>query len=115
MSAMKLEDGTAAVPPDQGVVSSDAAPPSTDRQARPAILRLLPDNKGDASNMLAFLVMVMAIGLHANSPDAAFLKYLLSFGLFSFAGGITNWLAVKMLFDRIPGVKTNKTSVRESD
>mmetsp|Transcript_27370 Transcript_27370/g.54655 ORF Transcript_27370/g.54655 Transcript_27370/m.54655 type:complete len:295 (+) Transcript_27370:63-947(+) len=104
MSAMKLEDGTAAVPPDQGVVSSDAAPPSTDQQARPAILKLLPDNKGDASNMLAFLVMVMAIGLHANSPDAAFLKYLLSFGLFSFAGGITNWLAVKMLFDRIPGL-----------
>lgn len=32
------------------------------------------------------------------------MKYLLSFGLFGFAGGFTNWLAVKMLFDRIPGL-----------
>ena len=31
-------------------------------------------------------------------------RYILSFGLFGFAGGVTNWLAVKMLFDKIPGV-----------
>ena len=31
-------------------------------------------------------------------------RYILAFGLFGFAGGITNWLAVKMLFDEIPGV-----------
>lgn len=34
----------------------------------------------------------------------AWAKYILSGGLFSFAGGMTNWLAVKMLFDRIPGL-----------
>ncbi|KAJ3442553.1 hypothetical protein M0812_12290 [Anaeramoeba flamelloides] len=28
-------------------------------------------------------------------------EYFLAFGLFGFAGGITNWLAVKMLFDKI--------------
>ena len=28
--------------------------------------------------------------------------YLLSFGLFGFAGGFTNWLAIIMLFRRVP-------------
>ena len=31
-------------------------------------------------------------------------QYILAFGLFGFAGGITNWLAIKMLFDKIPGL-----------
>ena len=30
--------------------------------------------------------------------------YILSMGLFGFAGGITNWLAVYMLFERVPGL-----------
>ena len=29
-------------------------------------------------------------------------EFIFQIGLFGFAGGITNWLAVKMLFDRIP-------------
>ena len=29
-------------------------------------------------------------------------RYVLAAGLFGFSGGITNWLAVKMLFDKIP-------------
>jgi uncharacterized membrane protein YheB (UPF0754 family) len=29
-------------------------------------------------------------------------KYILSFGLFGIAGGITNWIAIQMLFDEIP-------------
>ena len=29
---------------------------------------------------------------------------MFAFGLFGFAGGITNWLAVKMLFDEVPGL-----------
>ena len=28
--------------------------------------------------------------------------YLVSFGVFALAGGVTHWLAIKMLFDRIP-------------
>lgn len=31
-------------------------------------------------------------------------RLVLAFGLFGFAGGITNWLAVKMLFDKVPGL-----------
>ena len=30
--------------------------------------------------------------------------FILAFGLFGFAGGVTNWLAVKMLFDKLPYV-----------
>ena len=30
------------------------------------------------------------------------LEWVLAAGLFGFAGGVTNWLAVKMLFDRVP-------------
>lgn len=29
---------------------------------------------------------------------------MLSCGLFALSGGLTNWLAVKMLFDRVPGL-----------
>lgn len=31
-------------------------------------------------------------------------QFVLSFGLFAFSGGFTNWLAIKMLFDRVPGL-----------
>ena len=31
-------------------------------------------------------------------------EYLMAFGLFGFAGGATNWIAIVMLFDEIPGV-----------
>ena len=40
--------------------------------------------------------MLLGILLHSQSPSTLFLKYLLSFGLFSFAGGITNWLGMNM-------------------
>lgn len=30
--------------------------------------------------------------------------YIMAFGLFGFAGGATNWIAIVMLFDEIPGV-----------
>ena len=29
---------------------------------------------------------------------------MLAFGLFGFAGGVTNWLAITMLFDEVPGL-----------
>jgi hypothetical protein len=46
--------------------------------------------------------MCMGIILHSATDGSLGSKYVLSFGLFSFAGGITNWLAIKMLFDKIP-------------
>jgi len=60
-------------------------------------------NKGDLSNVATFVVMVLGLILGAQlGYDTAASKYVLAVGLFGFAGGITNWLAVKMLFDHIP-------------
>ena len=61
-------------------------------------------NKGNISNVATFVVMCLGIVLHISFRTFVPWKYLLSFGLFGFAGGFTNWLAVKMLFDRIPGL-----------
>ena len=67
-------------------------------------------DKGDAANAFTFVLMCGAIALRSYgyaSRDAGIVgklnRYVLAFGLFGFAGGITNALAVKMLFDRIPG------------
>ena len=60
-------------------------------------------NKGDYSNVATAMVLVIGLimrtSLGARNASAGF---ILAFGLFGFAGGVTNWLAVKMLFDRIP-------------
>mmetsp|Transcript_25627 Transcript_25627/g.84371 ORF Transcript_25627/g.84371 Transcript_25627/m.84371 type:complete len:307 (-) Transcript_25627:141-1061(-) len=64
--------------------------------------------KGNISNMVTFAVMIaglaMRFGMDQDWEDNIAGRYLLAFGLFGFAGGVTNWLAVKMLFDEIPGV-----------
>ena len=72
------------------------------------------------SNCCTFTIMLIGLlfRLLAGSPEAScgaggaisvpsptsmqtLSKYVLAGGLFGFAGGITNWLAVKMLFDRV--------------
>ena len=35
--------------------------------------------------------------------DGPFQAYILNMGLFALSGGVTNWLAVHMLFERVPG------------
>ena len=56
--------------------------------------------KGNVSNLISFGVLVAGIvgrmeGITGN-------EWVLAAGLFGFAGGVTNWLAVKMLFDKVP-------------
>lgn len=58
-------------------------------------------NMGDLANLTTFLIMIMGI-LLKHFVDNIFSRFVLAFGLFGFAGGITNWLAVKMLFDKVP-------------
>lgn len=43
----------------------------------------------------------MLVGLLAPSP---YKPYLLNAGLYALSGGITNWLAIHMLFERVPGL-----------
>jgi len=72
-------------------------------------------SKGAASNLCSFLLLIAGLGLTmvgrgtlvltgATVPGEVLAAgpWLLAVGLFGFAGGVTNWLAVKMLFDRVP-------------
>lgn len=73
--------------------------------------------KGFLSNTATFCVMLAGAVMRAFADDESLpmaeatrgaledmSRWVLSFGVFGFAGGITNWLAVKMLFDRVPGL-----------
>ena len=56
--------------------------------------------KGNVSNLVSFTLLL--IGLAGRSVVVPGSDWILAAGLFGFAGGVTNWLAVKMLFDRVP-------------
>ena len=66
--------------------------------------------KGNVSMLVAFLIMLLGIALFVTSDGKAnpgyekFTRYLVSFGLMAFSGGFTNWVAIKMLFHRVPGL-----------
>jgi hypothetical protein len=49
-------------------------------------------NKGDASNVVTCVIFIIGAFLRAYAPGVA-AELILAFGLFGFAGGITNWLA----------------------
>ncbi|MDE2742517.1 MAG: DUF445 family protein, partial [Gemmatimonadota bacterium] len=56
--------------------------------------------KGNVSNLISFALLVA--GLWGRIEGISGSEWVLAVGLFGFAGGATNWLAVKMLFDRVP-------------
>ena len=56
-------------------------------------------DKSLLSNALALLLVV--VGLLLAAPYQA---YVLNTGLFALSGGLTNWLAIHMLFERMPGL-----------
>lgn len=68
--------------------------------------------KGNISNVITSLTMIVGLVLkvvyyvewndEAAGPTAG--RYILAMGLFGFAGGVTNWVAVKMLFDDMCGL-----------
>lgn len=59
-------------------------------------MNIITMNKSLLTNLIAFLLFLLGYFLA--------IPWLLSIGLFAFSGGITNWLAVHMLFEKIPGV-----------
>lgn len=63
-------------------------------------------NKGSVSNAITFVIMAVFIVIKTMQAEGEVknpaVEYGLAFGLFGFAGGVTNWLAVTMLFDKIP-------------
>ena len=56
--------------------------------------------KGNVSNLIS--LALLAAGLWGCVEGVGGSEWVLAVGLFGFAGGATNWLAVKMLFDRVP-------------
>ncbi len=64
--------------------------------------------RGMISNFVSLAMLGAGLALTLASADTvspavlAAGPWLLAAGVFGFAGGITNWLAVKMLFDRVP-------------
>ncbi len=54
----------------------------------------------------SLITNVIATGLVATGLvlDAPFREPVLATGLFALAGGVTNWLAIHMLFEKVPGL-----------
>lgn len=56
-------------------------------------------NKSLLTNLIAAALLVIGLLL----PESAARPYLISAGIFALSGALTNWLAVHMLFERVPG------------
>eukprot|EP00792_Barthelona_sp_PAP020_P011185 TRINITY_DN5022_c0_g1_i1.p1 TRINITY_DN5022_c0_g1~~TRINITY_DN5022_c0_g1_i1.p1 ORF type:complete len:338 (+),score=87.67 TRINITY_DN5022_c0_g1_i1:61-1014(+) len=78
-------------------------------------------NKGNISNLSFLIMLIWGILIRRFSNIDTSIKdwryysqeIFFAFGLFGFSGGVTNWLAIKMLFDKVPflygsGVIPNK-------
>ena len=59
-----------------------------------------PMNKSLITNI--FSASIFVVGLYL--PDSDVKPFVLSAGLFSLSGALTNWLAVHMLFEKVPGL-----------
>lgn len=111
----KNEDGDVELGNMKSRVAGDGAPltPTTGAKMSDSMFWSLMApymNRGSMSNLCTFVIMLIGIIMVAEGKrqdDDGLEKagdWVLAFGLFGFAGGVTNWLAIKMLFDRIPGL-----------
>ncbi|MDQ8184540.1 hypothetical protein [Pelagicoccus sp. SDUM812002] len=57
-------------------------------------------NKSLTTNLACILLLAVGIAL----PDSSVKPYVLNAGVFALAGAITNWIAVHMLFEKVPGL-----------
>lgn len=57
-----------------------------------------------ASNACTFALMLVGVFMKSFGDAGPYTRWVLAAGVFGFAGGITNWLAVHMLFERVPGL-----------
>ena len=91
----------------KGTRNSDVPRPMEARPLKARIAKVLRPylNKGSISNCCTFFIMAVGMLLKATTAPGSgareFSRWVLAAGLFGFAGGITNWLAIKMLFDRV--------------
>lgn len=57
-------------------------------------------NKSLGTNLVALILFVVGILMPVSSGKI----YVLNAGLFALAGAITNWIAIHMLFEKVPGL-----------
>lgn len=58
---------------------------------------------GNIANLIGLIVLI--IGFVLKSMKIRPLdQYVYNCGMFAFSGGVTNWIAIKMLFDKVPGL-----------
>lgn len=86
-------------------INDDGAAPEAKPEVPEPQVEKWYKSKSFISNFTTFVLMVIGLAVELNdSTKGTASRYLLSFGLFGFAGGITNWIAITMLFDEIPFV-----------
>ncbi len=57
-------------------------------------------NKSLITNLASIALLALGVVL----PDSAAKPYIFNAGVFALAGAITNWIAVHMLFEKVPGL-----------
>ncbi|MBD5779254.1 DUF445 domain-containing protein [Pelagicoccus sp. NFK12] len=57
-------------------------------------------NKSLVTNLIAVALLILGAAL----PDSAAKPFVLNAGVFALAGAVTNWIAVHMLFEKVPGL-----------
>ena len=57
-------------------------------------LNFVSENKSVLTNGISFLILLLGLNLQSN--------IITTVGLFSISGGLTNWLAIHMLFEKVP-------------
>jgi len=71
-------------------------------------------NPGDLSNIIGGIIALAGLLMkYVNNPtvsdsdcgrESCSYEYILGTGLFAVSGGVTNWVAIKMLFNKVPGL-----------
>jgi len=71
-------------------------------------------NPGDLSNIIGGIIALTGLLMkYVNNPvtdngscgrESCAYEYVLGTGLFAVSGGVTNWVAIKMLFNKVPGL-----------
>jgi len=71
-------------------------------------------NPGDLSNIIGAVIAITGLLMkYVNNPtvsdsdcgrESCSYMYVLGTGLFAVSGGVTNWVAIKMLFNKVPGL-----------
>ena len=57
-------------------------------------LNFVSENKSILTNGISFLILLLGLNLQSN--------IITTVGLFAISGGLTNWLAIHMLFEKVP-------------